>query len=498
MNADVVLEARGISKRFPGVQALDNVDFDLRAGEVHALLGQNGAGKSTLVNVMAGALQPDEGELLLHGTKVHFYNPRQALEAGIATVHQELTLVPYLSAAENTWLGQLPGSRGVMHWKDLWSQTEELFERLGAPIDPRVPVRQLGTAERQLVTIAKALASEPRILIMDEPTSALTDRERENLFEIINALTNQGIAILYISHRLDELLLIGTRITVLRDGRRIETVSNENVTRELLVEMMVGHELETTSSTGQRARSKGDPVLAVDGIATDSGIRDVSFELHKGEILGIAGLMGAGRTELARALFGVDPLTAGSVRRDGNPIKLSSPRAAIRNGIGLLVEDRRQGLVLPMSVAHNITLADFREVFPGGVLSARIERRLADEAIDYMSIRTPSIWQRVANLSGGNQQKVALARWLCTNSKVLILDEPTRGVDVGAKEEIYRLLRTMADSGAAIVFIVSEFHELSRVCDRALVMFGGTIVDELGIDEMTQQQVLSLATGGGK
>ena len=498
MELGIILEARKIGKRFPGVVALDEVDFDLRQGEVHVLLGQNGAGKSTLVNVMSGALQPDEGELRIHGKSIRFNNPRDALNAGIATVHQELTLVPYLSAAENVWLGQLPGKIAVMNWGRLWRDTQHLFDRLGVMIDPRVHVHRLGTAERQLVTIAKSLASSPEILIMDEPTSALTDRERENLFEIINGLKSQGIAIVYISHRLEEVLLIGTRITVLRDGRRIETFDKENVTRQQLVEIMVGHELETTHVGEVRTAEDTDPALEVVDLSTSHGLKNITFALGKGEILGIAGLMGAGRTELARALFGVDQLTEGTIKIHGRPVKLRSPKHAIKQGIGLLVEDRRQGLVLPMSVAHNITLADFRDIFPQGVLSARKERQLADEAVDYLSIRTPSIWQRVANLSGGNQQKVALARWICTHSNILILDEPTRGIDVGAKDEIYKLLRTMAKEGVSIIFIVSEFPELATVCDRALVMFNGEITGELEAGQMTQQRILALATGGGE
>ena len=497
MDDNLVLEARGVSKRFPGVLALDEVDFDLRQGEVHVLLGQNGAGKSTLVNVLSGALQPDEGELVLRGQPTRFRNPGEALREGIATVHQELALVPHLSVAENTWLGQLPGGNGIMSWQRLWSDTEALFQRLGVSVEPHSLVRILGTAERQLVTIAKALASNPQILITDEPTSALTERERENLFGIINGLKAQGIAIIYISHRLEELLHIGDRITVLRDGQRVATVDKEDVTRGQLVEMMVGHEL--VEHEAQESRETGDvqPVLEVDRVSTRAGLKDVSFSLRQGEILGIAGLMGAGRTELARALFGVDQLTEGNIKVGGQLVALHSPNDAIKQGIGLLVEDRRQGLVLPMSVAENITLADFREVFPNGVLSISKEVQLANDAVEYMNIRTPSIWQRVANLSGGNQQKVALARWLCTNSDILILDEPTRGIDVGAKEEIYRLLEQLATEGAAIIFIVSEFQELARVCNRALVMFGGEIVGELRGNDMNQQRVLALATGGG-
>lgn len=498
MDNDLVLEARAVSKHFPGVLALDKVDFDLKMGEVHVLLGQNGAGKSTLVNILSGALLPDDGELVLRGQSIRFRNPGEALREGIATVHQELSLVPHLSVAENTWLGQLPGGSGVMSWRRLWDDTEELFRRLGVSVEPHSLVRNLGTAERQLVTIAKALASEPKILITDEPTSALTDRERENLFRIIAGLKAQGIAIIYISHRLEELMDIGDRITVLRDGQRVATVNRVDVTREQLVEMMVGHEvIEHEAKEFARAQDS-QPLLRATGISTRSGVKDVSFDLHAGEILGVAGLMGAGRTELARALFGIDPLISGNIEIHGRPVALRAPSDAIDSGIGLLVEDRRQGLVLPMSVAENITLADFRDVFPNGVLSYRKEVQLANEAVDYMNIRTPSIWQRVANLSGGNQQKVALARWLCTHSDVLILDEPTRGIDVGAKEEIYRLLEQLAANGAAVLFIVSEFHELARVCSRALVMFGGEIVGELGTSDMKQQQVLALATGGGE
>jgi len=497
MESNAVLEAVSVTKKYPGVVALDGVSFDVRAGEVHVLLGQNGAGKSTLVKVLAGAIQPDEGELSLRGKRVQFRRPIEALEAGIATVHQELTLVPALSVAENTWLGHLPGGSGVISWKELWSRTDALFTRLGVQLDPRAPVRDLGTAQRQLVTIGRALASDPTILMMDEPTSALTARERDNLFGIMNGLIAQGIAILYISHRLEELMHVGTRITVLRDGRRVSTVQKGDVTRADLVRMMVGHEV-TGEASHRAAKHDGAPLLKVDGIATHAGLKGVSFDLYPGEILGVAGLMGAGRTELSRALFGLDPLTAGSIEIHGRPVRLTGPKSAIRHGVGLLVEDRRQGLVMPMTVAENVTLADFREVFPGGVLSMRKERELADEAVEYMNIRTPNIWQRVSNLSGGNQQKVALARWMCTQSDILILDEPTRGVDVGAKEEIYKLLEQLAKRGAAILFIVSEFPELQRCCNRALVMFGGRIVGELGANEMTQAQVLALATGGGE
>jgi ABC-type sugar transport system ATPase subunit len=493
-NGEIILKAQQISKLYPGVRALDNVDFDLRRGEIHVLLGENGAGKTTLVKILSGATQPDEGTIFVNGDAVRFRSPRDAQNLGIATVYQELTLVPALSVAENVFLGNLPRRGIFVDWDRLQSQTIQLMSNMGFEQDPRLEIRDVGIAARQMAEIAKALARDSQVLIMDEPTSALTDSERELLFEVLRGLQQKGTAILYISHRLEELSEIGTRITVLRDGAKIGTVAADRSNRDELIRMMLGHEWVAQSEN--LSPPEEEVMLEVIDLTGPSNLHDATFTAHRGEIIGIAGLMGAGRTELARCIFGADPIANGTVSIEGKQAKISSPRDAIDLGIGYLTENRAEGLVMLMPVTANITLASPQKVFHNVLLDRAAETKLVTEQVKQLDIRLSGIDQQVIYLSGGNQQKVALARWLCTDAKILILDDPTRGIDIGAKEEIYKLVMTLARKGLTILFISSELRELLRISHRILVMFGGRIVDDIPQEEASLERILFLATGG--
>jgi ABC-type sugar transport system ATPase subunit len=493
---DVILQAQNISKSYPGVQALDHVDFELRRGEIHILLGENGAGKTTLVKILSGAIQPDEGTILFNGDNVHLRSPREAQHLGVATVYQELTLVPALSVAENVFLGNLPIERGVVSWEQLRDQTNQLMRDMGFEINPRVAIRDVGIAARQMAEIAKALARDARVLIMDEPTSALTDAERDLLFEVLRRLQKEGTAILYISHRLEELAEIGTRITVLRDGIKVGTVGANEDSQDDLIRMMLGREWKSTSE--KLAPPEDRVMIEVEALSGVTNLHDASFTAHRGEIIGIAGLMGAGRTELARCIFGADPVMAGKIRIEGKEVQINSPRDAIGLGIGYLTENRGEGLVMLMPVAANVTLASPQKVFQHILLDRKLEADLVNEQVEQLDIRLSDIDQQVMCLSGGNQQKVALARWLCSEARILILDDPTRGIDVGAKEEIYKLVTTLAQRGLTVIFISSELRELLRVSHRILVMFGGQIIDDIPQEEASLERILFLATGGNR
>jgi ribose transport system ATP-binding protein len=493
-DAPVLLQMRGIRKAFPGVLALDGVSFELRRGEVHALLGENGAGKSTLMKILSGAYPRDAGEILIDGRPAALDSPRAAQALGISTIYQEFNLVPHLSAAENICLGREPMLRaGVIDRRRLNNAARTLLQSLGTDVDPEVPVDALGVAEQQMVEIAKALSLRARILIMDEPTSALTASEIEELFAAIRRFTAEGGSVIYISHRLEELARVGHRATVLRDGRYIGTRPLPVPIAEL-VRMMANRDI--SEHYPQPTRTKGTEILRVEGVSRGSRLRDVSFTLHRGEVLGVAGLLGAGRTELARVIAGADVPDAGRISVNGKPVRLRNPRDAIRAGIGLVPEDRkRQGLVLPQSVATNLSLPQLSRLGRAGVVSRTRENQLASRWTRELRIKTPGIDTRVLTLSGGNQQKVVLGKWLAAGADVLIVDEPTRGIDVGAKMEIYTLLDRLAADGAGILMISSDLPEVMGMSDRILVMHQGRVQAMFDARDATQEAVLHAALG---
>ena len=499
-----VLEMRGIRKTFPGVVALDGVDLTLEAGDVHMLLGENGAGKSTLMKILSGAYRKDAGEIRLNGEPVEIGSPRHARDLGIRVVYQELNLVPHLSVAENIFLGELPTYTrrpglfrpgfGLVDWPALNAQTTRLLTDLGMSLDPHAPVGRLGLAQRQMVEIAKALSGgDAKILVMDEPTSALTSREVDQLFGLIDRLAARGVSIVYITHRMDEVFRIGKRITVMRDGRHVTTKAIDQVSVAELVRLMANRDL---SEHFPKVRvERGAELLRVDKLSAGGRLADISFALHAGEVLGISGLLGAGRTELARVLAGVDRFDEGRLLVDGAETRFRHPADAIARGIGLLPEDRKaQGLVPGVTVARNIALPYGRRLAPAGVLARRCEADLAAPIRDELRVKATDT-QAVRQLSGGNQQKVVLGKWLAGAGRIFIFDEPTRGVDVGAKVEIYNLMNRLTARGAGIIMISSELPELLGMSDRILVMHRGRIHAEVAAADATEERVLSAALG---
>ena len=491
-----LLEMRGITKRFFGVPVLDGVDLDVIAGEVHAVVGENGAGKSTLMKTLAGAHQPDAGTILLDGAEVRFSHPREAQERGVSIIYQEFNLLPERTVAQNIFLGREPTQGPLVDSRAMDEATAKLLAELGVEhaISPRSPVRELSVAQQQTVEIAKALSFEARLLVMDEPTAALSPHEVEALFERVRLLQSRGLAVIYISHRLKEVFDLARRITVLKDGRKVDTVASESVTSGQLVRMMVGRELDHYFPPRAAAAEIGAVRLRVQGGAVDR-LHDIDLQVRAGEIVGIAGLAGAGRTEVARAIFGVEPFTAGVVELDGKPVRIRSPRQAIRAGIGFLTEDRkREGLVLPQSVRDNTLLALRTIGRARAVERASDKPRSVVDLARLVELRAASLEQEVRFLSGGNQQKVVLAKWLATQARILIFDEPTRGIDVGAKAGIHELMRELARSGAAVVMISSELPEVIGMSDRILVMRDGTIAGELAAGA-SEAEIMLLATG---
>ena len=492
-NVPAVLEMRGIRKVFPGVVALDDVRFELGRGEVHALLGENGAGKSTLMKILSGACRSDAGEILIDGRPATLGSPRDAQRLGISTIYQEFNLVPHLSAAENIFLGREPMRGVVIDRPTLVARARQLLESLGTAVDPGAPVRSLGVAEQQMVEIAKALSIRARVLIMDEPTSALTASEIDQLFAAIRRFTGDGGSVIYISHRLEELARVGHRATVLRDGRYVGTRLLPAPIPEL-VRMMVNRDVSEHYPPPTRRR--GAEILRVEGVARGTRLRDVSFTLHRGEVLGVAGLLGAGRTELARVIAGADLPDAGRITINGTTVRLRSPRDAIKAGVGFVPEDRKQqGLVLPQSVAANLSLPQLPRLGRAGRVSRTRERALASRWTSELRIRTPGIDTRVVTLSGGNQQKVVLGKWLALGADILIVDEPTRGIDVGAKMEIYTLLDALAARGAGILMISSDLPEVMGMSDRILVMHQGRVQAVFDARTATEEAVLHAALG---
>ncbi len=485
---------RRICKSYPGVQALRDATLELRAGEVHVLLGENGAGKSTLMKVLSGAVSRDAGEILLDGQAVDIPDPAAARQLGISTIYQELSLVPHLTVAENIFLGKAPTHwPGIVDWTTMRRSAARTLESLGVSIDPDATVGRLRLAQQQMVEIARALTDAARILIMDEPTSALSEREIGQLFATIARLTANRVAVVYISHRMEEVFRIGQRVTVLRDGCHIATRDIDEVSVPELVRLMANREV--SDHYPRRERARGEELLRVEGL-DGGGLRNVSLVLHRGEVLGVAGLIGAGRTRLARAIIGADPVDRSRIAIRGRTVRIDSPAAAARQRIGFLPEDRKQhGLVLGLSVERNVALSHLEALSRFGMMDRRAERREAEDAIAKLSIRTPDASQRVLNLSGGNQQKVVLAKWLAAQAEILIFDEPTRGIDVAARHDIYVLINAVVAAGAGVLMISSDLPEVIGMSDRVLVMRGGAIAAEFSAESVTDAAVLHAALG---
>jgi rhamnose transport system ATP-binding protein len=488
------VELRGISKRFAATAALTDVSMDLRAGEIQALVGENGAGKSTLVKILAGVHQPDAGTILLDGVPTSIHGPAHSRSLGIAVVHQEPRLFPDLSVAENVFLGHAPaGALGSIDWRATRRAAQALFTELDVQLDVGAPVRGMSMADQQLIEIAKALSVEARVLILDEPTASLSAHEVERLFAIVRRLRERGVAILFVSHRLDEVFLLCDRATVFRDGRHVVTEATAALTTASLVRHMVGR---TVSLFPKTENPIGDVLLEVTGLTRVGVFRDVSFSVRTGEILGFAGLVGAGRTEIARVLFGIDRRDAGEIRLRSEPVTFASPSAAMHAGVAYLPEDRhQQGLVLDFSIAQNVTLPIMPRLFPRFLVSASVERRVAAEHTQQLNVRMTGVDQLVGALSGGNQQKVVLAKWLASEPGVLILDEPTRGIDIGAKVEVHRIISELAASGLGIILISSDLPEVLAMSDRILVLHEGRVTAEIPRAEATQELVMFAATG---
>jgi ribose transport system ATP-binding protein len=494
--AEPLVVMEGIEKTFPGVHALSQCQFELCPGEVHALVGENGAGKSTLMKVLAGVYTKDVGRILYRGSEVEIPNPRAAQHLGISMIHQELNLMPHLTVAQNIFIGREPRrGRFFLDERTVEEKTRELLAMLHLKIDPRSKVADLTVAKQQMVEIAKALSFNSDVLIMDEPTAALTESEIDDLFNIIRQLRDKGVGVVHISHRLEELKQISDRVTVMRDGRYIDTVRTQDVTLDRIINMMVGRTIYEASPEIPEIPS-GEVVLEVKNLRRGNVIKDVSFNLKKGEILGFAGLVGAGRTEVARAIFGADPVDSGEICVLGQKAYIKSPSDSVKCSIGYLSEDRkRYGLTLGMDVESNIALAAFNK-FLGflGWVNEAATRATAQRFVDMLQIRTPSLQQKVKNLSGGNQQKLVIGKWLTADTSILIFDEPTRGIDVGAKSEIYRLLNDLAQQGKSIIMISSELPEILRMSHRIVVMCEGRITGELTSAEATQEKIMKYAT----
>lgn len=501
---DYILEVCNVSKSFPGVKALDCVSLNIRRGEVHALVGENGAGKSTLMRILSGAYPCTtyEGVIKVEGKKRAFHTPRHSEHAGIEMIYQEVSLIPDLTVAENIFVGNYPSKNGVfVKWEDMLTKARTALERVGLDLDPEEKVRNSSTSQQQMIAIAKAVYKNPKILVLDEPTSAITKTETEYLFRIINDLKSKGISCIYISHKLEEVFKIADRITVMRDGKIVGTVERGECSSDEIVNMMVGRKIENRYP--KEKLPIGKEILRVENLSVPHKyvpgkkiVDNVSFSLKAGEILGLAGLVGAGRSELVNALFGHLKKEAGcKIYVDGAPVNISYPKDAINNGIALVSEDRRQsGIISILSIRENITLAALRKLFRSCFIKYSKERQVVDEYKKKLSIKAPDIETKVRNLSGGNQQKVVLSKWLINNPKILILDEPTRGIDVGAKYDIYNIMTELAKQGIGIIMISSELPELLGMCDRFLVVSNGRIVDEFTRDEASENRVMMAAT----
>ncbi len=498
-----LLKMSGISKRFPGVLALDGVDLEVRAGEIHALLGENGAGKSTLLKILSGAELPDKGTITFAGAEVRAESPHHAQQLGIVTIYQEFTLAPNMTIAENVFIGREPTRAGFLDWRRMAADTAAVIARIGLNHNPSQPVRDLSVAEQQMVEIARALSMHSRLIVMDEPTSALSSAEVEKLFQIIRDMRAAGLGVIFVTHRLEEVMEVCDRYTVLRDGKLVGSGEIAETTIDGIIRQMVGREVNALFAHRPPADT-GPVALAVEGLTRRGKgrdahaivIEDVSFSVRRGEILGLAGLVGAGRTETARAIFGADKYDSGRVLIDGAQVKIRTPRDAIRHGIGLVPEDRKQqALFLALAISMNVSMASLEQISGwGGFIDDRSERKLVEEFRRALNIRMASPDQLVNNLSGGNQQKVVLARWLALRPQVLIVDEPTRGIDIGAKVEVHNLLYEMAGAGIAIVAISSELPEVLAISDRIITMREGRVTGEIARDKATQEVLMAMMT----
>ena len=487
-----LLEMVGITKTYPGVQALKNVNFEVGEGEVHALVGENGAGKSTLMKILAGAEKMNSGEIRIRGQAVHIDSPYRAQELGISMIYQEFNLIPQLGAAENIFLGREPSRFGFVDFKRERREAEQILQRLGITLDLNTPVNRLSIAQQQMVEIAKALSVKAKIIAMDEPSATLTLHELKNLFALIKTLKQQGVSVIYISHRLEEIFEVCDRLTVLRDGERIGSKPIGEINREGIIEMMVGRKI--TDEFPKETFAPGAEVLRVEHLRRGL-VREISFSVRKGEIVALTGLVGAGRTETARMIFGADQPEGGQMFLENRPVHIASPRHAIDSGICLLTEDRKsQGLILGMRIRENITLPTLMDFCRFLFIQGRRERETAHQSMQELRIKAPSIETEAQNLSGGNQQKVVLAKWLLANSKLFIFDEPTRGIDVGAKREIYLLMNELLRRGAGILMISSELPEVLGMADRILVMSYGRLAGELSREAATQEKIMDMAT----
>ena len=493
----LLLEMDGIDKRFPGVQALSNTRFSLRSGEVHALVGENGAGKSTLMKILTGIHQKDKGRICYNNHEIEIPNPKSAQKFGISMVHQELNLMPELTVAQNIFIGRESrfAFKFLLNESEINRKASQLFQKLKIEIDPRILVSDLTIAKQQMVEIAKALSFDSKILIMDEPTAALSETETDTLFRIIEHLREEGVGIVYISHRLEELKRISNRITVLRDGCYIETVDTKDATIDQIIGMMVGRNVYWSTRPNLDI-AKDEKVLIVKNLNSNKILKDINFELKRGEILGFAGLIGAGRTELARAIFGADPIDSGEINVNGKTVKINKPADAVRHGICYLSEDRKRfGLMLEMDVRNNMAVPSLKSLSSNlGWINENQIDNISQNMIEKLKIKTPGIKQEVKYLSGGNQQKVVIGKWLIRNCDIMIFDEPTRGIDVGTKDEIYKLLQKLAEEGKSIIFISSELPEILRISHRIIVMCEGQISAQIKNENITQETIMRFAT----
>lgn len=494
----VLLKIEGISKSFPGVKALDNINFEVLEGEVHAVVGENGAGKSTLMNILSGVYTPDSGKLYFYGKEIYFKDPKHAQDTGIAMIHQELSLAIHLKVMENIYLGRLKRNKlGFVNYKEVYSMCKNELVCLGInDIDPDMLIKELSVSQMQMVEIAKALSFKSKLIIMDEPTSSLTKKESEMLFATIRSLKKSGVSILYISHRMEEIFEISDRVTVLRDGTYISTMNTKDTIPKELVSFMVGREFNRTFHRENKNVCDGEkPILEIQGLSYGKKVNNVSFKLHLGEVVALTGLVGAGRSEVVQTIFGLHKKSYGKIYFNGELIDIKSPTQAIKLGIGLVPEGRKtQGLFLGMKVRENITIANLPRLCKMLFVMKRKEFEKAEEYISTLRVKTTNMEQQVRNLSGGNQQKTIIARWLLNNPKVLFLDEPTHGVDVGAKSEIYEIINNLAKEGVGIVLISSELPEVLMLADRILVMHNGSITGELKHEEATQEIIMEYAT----
>ena len=492
---DIILTMKGIDKSFPGVHALDHVDLEIRKGEVLALMGENGAGKSTLMKVLTGIYKKDSGTITYEGKEIEFANTREAQDAGVVIVHQELNMLGHLTVAQNLFIGREFMNGVKIDDKKMNEEAKKLFDKLNVDIDPTETMSNLTVGKQQMCEIAKAVSFDAKVIIFDEPSAALTETEIEAMFEIIRDLKKRDIAMVYISHRMDEIKVITDRVTVMRDGTYVGTIITKDSTKEDIINMMVGRVIYEDPKTQSMVAPDAPVVLEVKNLNAGKMVQDVSFKLHKGEILGFSGLMGAGRTETARALFGADPVDSGEIYINGQKVTINSPRDAVRAGIGYLSEDRkRYGCVVQKTVAENTTMATMKNFMNGLLINKKKEAEVAQQYVEALATKTPSVEQLVVNLSGGNQQKVVIAKWLTRDCDILIFDEPTRGIDVGAKNEIYKLMNKLASEGKSIIMISSEMTEILRMSDRIVVMCEGKKTGEIDIAEATQENIMNLAT----